>query len=367
MPPFNFLCLFSAVLFWVSSALLITMFVTRRNQGQSGFSRDEYLSLDPTAIEERWSIREDEKALFYASGFLNGIFWIIFCIPICEMAWILTYGGKRAIGTNIGIAVFVIGGALTEWLSHLFWIGTSTTSMVLAKDFNLNEWLRSDIAILLDIDGDDGLGWRTLEVNHVVTSGLIWIVGAFEWLALIGVFTLTFVSVYGWRKEDETSFSPRWNALGLFIAFLCVLEFTGEILRFEGLKWTGPFIVLYAILNRIILIPAWIISLGYQLPQARKKALERTMLANAEADLLLTEIVPNAVPETAMTPTHNGRTSNFSIDDDEDEVAPTSPAARSSPPKEAFAVAPPMIMAEELSTSTPFPVSPTAGMNDNGN
>mmetsp|Transcript_16828 Transcript_16828/g.40735 ORF Transcript_16828/g.40735 Transcript_16828/m.40735 type:complete len:366 (-) Transcript_16828:1233-2330(-) len=360
MPPFNFVCLLSAVLFWASSATIIAMVVQRQKDAQNEFTREEYTSLDPSVIEARWIFREDEKTLFYASGFLNGIFWIVFCIPICEMAWILTRGGSRAVGASVGIGLFAVGGALTEWISHLFWVGTTTTSLLLSAEFNLDDWLRDDIATLLEIDGSDGLGWRTLEINHVATSGMIWIVGSFEWLALTGLFTLTFVSVYGWRKEDETSFSPRWNAMGLFIGLLCIIEFVFEILRFEGVKWTGPFIVLYAIINRIILIPAWIISLGYQLPLARRKALEGTDLANAASDLSLTEVVP------MTTPTNNGnsgRQSDFSIDDD----GPAVPA-RSSPPKEAFAAAPPMMMAEEgtSSSSSPFPVSPEAVENGNG-
>jgi hypothetical protein len=337
--------------------MLIALMVSRKNHERDQFTRESYELLDPTIIEVRWIFRDDEKALFYASGFINGLFWIIFCIPICEMAWILTSGGKRTLGANVGIAVFAIGGAITEWISHLFWVGTSTTSLLLAKDFNLKDWLRADIATLMDIDGDDGLGWRTLEVNHIVTSGMIWIVGAFEWLALTGLFTLTFVSVWGWRKEEETSFGPRWNALGLFIGLLCILEFAAEIVRFEGFKWAGPFVVLYAAINRLILIPAWIIALGYQLPRARKVALERSTLANAGVDLSLTEVVETPAPVT--TPT-NKRTSDFSIDDDGGDTSAASTPVRSSPPKEAFAVAPPPGMTEE---SSPFPVSPAANGN----
>lgn len=342
MAAFSFVCFLAAFLFWTASALVIVMLATRKNE-QRDWSREVYEALDPDLIEQQWQFRLDEKALFYASGFVNGFFWIFFCVPLLEMAWILSKNGTRAIGCSVGIAIFAVGGALTEWISHLFWVGMATTSFLLAKNFNLDEWLRVDLAAQLGVDEDDGLGWRTLEVNHITGSGMLWIISSFEWLALTGVFLCTFVSVVGWRKEEQTSFGPRWNALGLFIGLLAILEFAAEIVRFEGFKFSGPIVILYAAINRLILIPAWIISLGYQLPQARKKALESANIT-VGADLSLTEVVPAQAPAAS---TASKRPSNFTIcdddDDDDDKTAVTGP---SSPPAEAFAVAPPPMMTE---------------------
>jgi hypothetical protein len=292
------------------------------------FDEEDYTALLPENIEQSWINRYGQRALFYTAGFFNAFFWIVFCIPVIEMAWILSRSGTQAVGPNIAICIFVLGGAFTEWLSHFFWIGVTAASFTLSNYFNLDQWLRSDVAANLGLVGDDGIGWRDLEVNHVVTSGLIWIVDSFEWVCLGGVFTCAFVSVYRWRQDELTAFSPRWNALGLFIGLLSFIEFGAEMARFDGYKVATPIVLLYAALTRIILIPAWILSLGYQLPKATAKHFETHVAYNLEETegLRLTE---QADP---LPPT-------FTIDDDDRSggLAPPVATGPSSPPAEAFA------------------------------
>ena len=174
-------------------------------------------------------------------------------------------------------------------------------------------------------------------MNHIVTSGMIWIVDSFEWLCLAGVFSFTFFSVYLWRQTDETSFSPRWNALGLFISLLAIIEFAMEIVRFEGYEFATPIVLLYSALNRLILIPAWIISLGFQLPKASAYHFQTHVntYLGTQPDLGLTE-------EQKKEP-------QFTIDDDDvqnsnglqspSSAAPV-PAGPASPPSEAFSAFP---------------------------
>jgi hypothetical protein len=338
MPSTSILCWFSALFYMVANGMLIAQIVFRRN---GTWNRDEYTLLNPENVELSWVERWDNRALFYASGFLNAFFWTIFCIPIIEMAWILSRSGTQGIGWNVAIAIFAMGGALTEWISHLFWIGATVGSFTLALDFNLDDWLRPDVASSLGVSEDDGTGWRVLETDHVVVSGMIWIVDSFEWLCLGGVFSLTFVSVYLWRNQEQTSFSPRWNALGLFIALLAIIEFALEIVRFAGYQFATPIVLLYSALNRLILIPAWIISLGFQLPKA--------------SAYHFSSHVPTYLgtpPELDLTEEDAKKEPQFTIDDDDDvqnnnglqspsasSAAPV-PAGPTSPPSEAFAAFP---------------------------
>jgi hypothetical protein len=132
----------------------------------------------------------------------------------------------------------------------------------------------------------------------------------------------------------------------LFIGLLGLLEFVSEILRFEGFKTFGPIAIVYAILNRLILMPAWIISLGFMLPKATLKQTYSTNhhSSNDNMDLALTEM--NSM--TAAQENGGGATSTsaapptFTIDDGMDEKIPPGPV---SPPPEAFA-APPMVEAK---------------------
>jgi hypothetical protein len=138
--------------------------------------------------------------------------------------------------------------------------------------------------------------------------------------------------VYNWRKDELTSFSPRWNALGLFIGILSFIEFAAEIIRFEGYKFATPIVLLYASLSRIILIPAWILSLGFQLPKATAKHFETH--------------VPYDLEELAMLEQVEPPTPQFTIDDDDSKSGLAPPSGPASPPAEAFA-ANPMISTEE--------------------
>lgn len=329
------LCWVAAILYMAASGVLIAEIVFRKNN--SNWSGDDFQELIPEAIEQSWIDHYNNRAMFYTSGFLNGFFWIIFCLPVIEMAWVLSRSGTQSIGPCTAICIFALGGAMTEWLSHLFWIGTTVGTYTVAFDFNLDTWLRPDVAARLGVNGDDGIGWRALEVTHIVTSGMIWIVDSFEWLCIAGILIFTFFAVFTWRKDDQMTFGARWNALGLFIGLLAIVEFSFEIVRFEGYKFASPIVLLYAALNRIILIPAWIISLGFQMPRAAAKHFDEHVptYLGEHPDLVLTE-------ELIEKPT-------FTIDDTDDiqnntsglqspsAANPPQPQGPSSPPAEAFA------------------------------
>ncbi|KAG7338594.1 hypothetical protein IV203_029767 [Nitzschia inconspicua] len=329
------LCWVSAIVFMTASSLSIAEMIFRRNN--STWSEDDFVELDPEAIQVYWYEYYDRRGLFYAAGFINGFFWIIFCLPTMEMAWILSRSGTQSIGAAVAICVFALGGAMIEWLSHLFWIGTTLGGYTLAFEFNLSTWLRPDVAASLGVNGDDNTGWRDLEVNHIVTVGMIWIVDAFEWLCIAGIFISTFFAVFNWRKDDQSTFGARWNGLGLFIGLLAILEFSFEIVRFEGYKFAGPIVMLYAALNRIILIPAWIISLGFQMPAAAARHFESHVpvyLGN-DPDLSLLEELTKV----------DQKNPTFTIDDDDVQntsglqspSAAIPPSGPTSPPAEAFA------------------------------
>jgi hypothetical protein len=333
MPQSSILCWFAAILYMASTGVFLARIALRNKS----WSSDDFTQLIPESIEQSWDDQYDNKALFYASGFLNGIFWIVFCLPVIEMAWILSRSGTQVIGPCVAICIFAIGGAMTEWLSHLFWIGTTVGSFTLAFNFNLDQWLRPDVAASLGVPADDGIGWRDLEVTHIIVSGMIWVVDSFEWLCLAGIFIATFFCVYQWRRDEQSTFGPRWNALGLFIGFLAIIEFSMEIVRFEGYNFAGPIVLLYAALNRMILIPAWIISLGFQLPGAAAWHFENhvpTYLGN-DPDLSLMVHLTKA---DQNSPT-------FTIEDDDTQdisgmISPSKtipPSGPTSPPAEAFA------------------------------
>lgn len=307
-----FLCFLSAALFWATNAIQIAQFVQQSGRWKN-FDKMYYYQLMPSNIENEWEFKIDSRALEYSVGFLKGAFWVVFTLPIVEMAWVLSKRGTRSLGCNVGIAVFALAGSWSKWFSAILWTGIYVAFVQLSMTFNLSNWLTPELAEQFNVD-EDGIGWSTLETNYIVFRGMTLIVDAVDWLCLFVIFTLTFFSVREWRKEDYSTFGGKWNAMGLFIGLLCGIQFILEIIGATGIKFSYVLFLLYAILTRLIFIPLWIIILGFQLTRAGSK----------EFDALDTRQL-----ELSEVPA-----SNFTIDDDDDDAVPAGP---SSPPAEAFA------------------------------
>lgn len=231
---------------------------------RSHFDYEAYTSLDPGYIQVEWGFRELNRPKYLAAGIINTLAWFFLMFPIVHLAWILSQGGKKWISLHIAISLLVMTGGLTEWISHVLYIGASMTSELLTKQFNLDNWITSN--------SQDMIGWRTLEITHIVTYGFISAIGAIEWLFLSFVMVLIHISVKRWRRNvDTTTFGACWNALGLFIALMCILEFVAEVLRLDGFKTFGQIAFWYSGVNRLLLIPTWLILLGLRLPYAGVK------------------------------------------------------------------------------------------------
>jgi len=326
----TFLCLLAAALFWACNVIQITQIAQQASKWGTG-DKSVYVQLIPDNIEYEWVRKMDRRGLEYASGFLKGVFWIVFCLPLVEMAWVLSRKGKVSLGCNIGIMLFAVAGSWSKWFSSIIWNGTYISYIQLTKNFNLDNWLPSIQAAQYQLDGEDGMGWRALEVNYLVSRGLVLVVNALEWLCLAVIFTLTFFSVMQWRKDDQSSFGGKWNALGLFIGILAAIEFVLEIVGVEGVGLAWVFFVLYSALNRLILIPLWIIILGFQLPNATSKQFDSVdLLGNNELEL-------TEAQDQSQQDNHSSFTIDGDNEDGRDRQQP--PVGPSSPPAEAFASA----------------------------
>jgi len=320
------LCWTAAVLFWACNAIQITQ-IAQQASKWGATDRSSYMNLDRDIIEYEWFKRIDMRGLEYTSGFLKGAFWITFSLPIVEMAWVLSRRGTHSLGCNFGIMLFVLAGSWSKWFTSILWNGIYISFIQLANNFNLSTWLNADQIGDYQLDGEDGIGYRALEVNYLVTRGLVLIVNAVEWICLAVIFTLSFLSVMDWRKKDLNTFGGKWNALGLFIGILAAIEFVLEVVGVEGIQFAWVFFILYSALNRLILIPLWIIILGFQLPKATSKQFDSFNADNGQLEL-----------SEMQQQSNQNHPSNFTIGDDADD-GQQAPSGPSSPPAEAFAPA----------------------------
>jgi len=133
---------------------------------------------------------------------------------------------------------------------------------------NLKKWEGSD---------DDFIGYKVLELTYRLLRGLNLWVDAFEFLALFFIFVLYFVSI---RNVDDTVFHAlglRLAGMGLFIGMLSLVDFAVFVLRLLDWRAFSPMAKVLTNVNRLVLLPLWLLIMSCRLPRAYKAAV-------AEAD-----------------------------------------------------------------------------------
>lgn len=259
-------CLLAALLFVTGNCILLAFYAQEAKREH--FDYDLYLTLDPTYIQTEWAWIIATRPKWMSAGIINGLAWFFFAFPMIQLAWILSQRGAKSLWMHIAIALFALVGAFTEWISRFLYIGASMAMQMLVEKFNLSNWISAN--------SNDDIGWRTLEVTHIVTRGLISFIDAFEWICLFFIMTFIHISVRRWRTHDAVTFGACWNSLGLFIGLLSILDFVAEILRVDGFKIFGPIAFWYGAVNRLLLMPLWLIILSVRLPYAAMKIHEPT-------------------------------------------------------------------------------------------
>merc|ERR1711862_401270 len=93
--------------------------------------------------------------------------------PLIQTAWVLSNGGKRLISLHMFLASLAAAGGMMELVSLLFVIGLRQTSNWISGTFDM-DWSSS---------GNDGTGWKVLELTKIVTNGMVVWISAFQSLA----------------------------------------------------------------------------------------------------------------------------------------------------------------------------------------
>lgn len=275
----DFACVMSTVFFAVSNLLYIILRVKER-QGFH-FDFELWTDLDPFYLKYQWQHRMSNRALMGAAGLLSALAWFLFCIPIINVAWILSNRGKRKMGMHVLIGTLAIGGSIAELLARLMMVGISNVAQWLAKDFNLDHWKATSPGE----ETNDGTGWKVLEISYMLGRGIILWIDAFEWLALSGVLVLIFFSIRDYREHSP--FGWKWSILGLAIGILSLFDFIAEILRFQSWRTFMLISLAISIINTLILMPIWLLMLGRQLPSARRE------YEGSEGEALVENLVSN--------------------------------------------------------------------------
>jgi len=251
----NVPCLISALFLFTGNLLSIIFRLKERHN----FDFKIWSELDPDFIKDEWLRRQNLRELSTAAGLLGAFGWFTLCVPMIQVAWILSRGGRKRVGMHLLICAFAIAGSIAELLSRLMVIGVENASDWMTRSFNLDDWLGAN--------SGDGLGWRTLEVVHFITFSIVLWVDAFMWLALSGILITIFFSIRA-DKETHPDLGRWWSTCGFVIGVLSLLDFLAYALRFMSWRFYAKTAIFLSAVNMLVLLPVWLIVLSYQLPKA---------------------------------------------------------------------------------------------------
>jgi hypothetical protein len=233
----------------------------------------------------QFEYQHDEYFWSVTAGILSCIAWMVFCIPLIQVAWIQSQRGTVLLTTHIAIGTLAIGASLIELMSRLLFIGSSASTNWLANKFNLDNWV--DLDVTDGTDGDivaaptesgtkepgDMIGWRVLQMIGIVTRAMHHWIDAAEWLFLAAIFTLIYISVY---KSEHMLFPRNWARFGMGMGVLSFANFASDVLRLH--VWMTPpfFVTMTTAVTRFVLMPVWLVWLSLLLPGARMNSVTTT-------------------------------------------------------------------------------------------
>lgn len=157
-------CLISSFCFIVSNALGIAVVV--ENVVYRDFDHKLWKALDSDYIQETWEFRRQIAPLQSTSNIFNMFAWLFFALPMLQLCWTLSRGGKRKVGIHAAIAVLCVAGSFSEIVSRLFMFGAYGSASWISTSFNLDYWANNEGSGV-----KDGIGWKSLEVGWMLIEG----------------------------------------------------------------------------------------------------------------------------------------------------------------------------------------------------
>ncbi len=139
------------------------------NNDKSGFNLEDLADLDTDYIKTRFNFDVENLELYGFSTIMSALAIFAFFVPILQVAWILSDGGKRRVASMGLILVLALTGGMCKLIVSLMLLGIRSTAIGwIGSDtlFNLDNWLGEAG------DGDgDMLGWKVLEVTYTILNG----------------------------------------------------------------------------------------------------------------------------------------------------------------------------------------------------
>jgi len=250
-------CLVSAITFFLGNLIQMSVQRAKLTIMQNHWDKPTFRALDGEYLWKWWYHRRKLAEWDICAGFFMAMAWVFLAIPIVQIAYAESKGGKRKLWIHVTMACLAIIGCTTEFLTRLLEIGVWNSSNWIATNFEMKDWTE---------DGNrDFTGYRVLEIIYQVVSGTYLWMDAIEYLALFGIFLLNFMSIKALAPDQR---HPLIYALSLALAFFCLLDGVFLLLRLQNWQLFTFIGYVFTAVNRLILIPLWLVIMAHWLPTA---------------------------------------------------------------------------------------------------
>lgn len=263
-------CLIALVLVFIADVLevvTVRKFFSFNKSLSGGFTVESWEKLDPDFLREVFANRAKMSTLSGITSIMSALSIFALIIPMIQVSWILSQGGKRHVGLHAAVCVLAMACGFTELITSLMMIGARGAFSFIVEMFDLDDWqLQRDND---EDSGGDGTGYRVLEMIDIVVNGMATWMDAFEWVSTFAIMTILFFLVKAERNSGKVTFGKKWSYLGLAIGFFGLFEFIASILRMTSWVFYSRMSFVILICNTLVLLPIWLFVLGRQLPAVR--------------------------------------------------------------------------------------------------
>lgn len=226
--------------------------------------------LDSNFLEKTFEHRAKNSGLESLSLILGALSTFALIVPIAQVSWILSHGGRRNLGLHSSVVIVAMVMGMCELIVALMTVGARQSFEFIISMFELKDW--GLLSATNNEDGKDGVGYKVLELIDFSLNGITTWMNAFEGICICIIMTLLFLSVRGENLSTgprKATFGKKWSYLGLFIGYLCLFEFLTDIIDLRSSYFYGMVSFAFIVINSLILMPVWLFILGRQLPSIR--------------------------------------------------------------------------------------------------
>mmetsp|Transcript_29917 Transcript_29917/g.71871 ORF Transcript_29917/g.71871 Transcript_29917/m.71871 type:complete len:280 (+) Transcript_29917:102-941(+) len=255
-------CYLAAILFFGSGVIRTVLF--DQPISSAAFEYKSWIEMDGYYIKQQWTGQRSLIMVLWATySAMHVLGWVIVATILFRFAWIQSANGTTKIGVNGTIAFLGATTAIVELVVRMLFHGSSHAQSWIAESFTLDKWYALEDMSSGEVDR---IGWKTLEVVSIASTGfLIW-ADTIEYMALVVILVL----MHNSTTVAGSLFSKSWAFFGVLIACLNVFDIAAEILRFQEWQLFGHIAMYLSSANQIFIFPIWLIWMGVQLAAVPK-------------------------------------------------------------------------------------------------